>query len=156
MPNVTSVSGLSLDQRIAGADDRLEPVDRLDDVVGREDADHRLRVAPGEHRRAEADGVERVAPARLAEELLRAKPGQRPCGWPRRAIAPAQTKHRSGGSSPSSRSTAISSRLRPPINGNQLFGQRGAAHGPQPRARTAGDNHGISHGKSRLVVHNDG
>ena len=70
--------GMLLDQRIARADDRLEPIDRLDDVVGGEDADDRLGIAPGEHGGAEPDGVERVAPARLAEELVRAKLRQRP------------------------------------------------------------------------------
>ena len=130
--------GMLLDQRIAGVDDRLELIDRLDDVVGGEDADGRLRVAPGENGRAEADGVERVAPARLAQELLRAASWGSARGSPPRATAPAQTKHRSAGSSPSSRSTAISSRLRPPMKGINCFGSAarliGQSRVPEPPA----------------------
>ena len=130
--------GMPLDNGISGIDNRTELIDRLDDVIGREDADSRLGVAAGKNRRAESDGVERVAPARLAEKLPRAKPGQAPERSPRRAICPAQTKHRSGGSSPSSRPTAISSRLRPPISGINCFGSAarlmGQSRVPEPPA----------------------
>ena len=70
--------GTLFNQGIAGIDDGPESIDRLDHVVGGENADGRLRVAPGEDGCAEADRVERVAAARLAQELIRAKLRQRP------------------------------------------------------------------------------
>ena len=83
-------------------DDLLEAIDGADEMVGREDGDHRVRVVPGDHGRPETDGIERVAAGRLAEELLWAQPGdgvedRRAC------FSPAQMKRRSAGISPSSR-----------------------------------------------------
>ena len=51
-------------------DDLLEAIDGVDEVVGREDGDHRLRVVFGNHGRAKTDSVHRVAAGRLAEETL--------------------------------------------------------------------------------------
>ena len=75
MPKVTSVSGWLLGHFESLGDDLLEAIDGADEMVGREDGDHRVRVVLGDHGRAETDGVDRVAAGRLAEELFLGQPG---------------------------------------------------------------------------------
>ena len=128
---------MPLDDRISGINNRSKPIDRLDDVVGGENAHRRFRIVPGKNRGAQANRVERIAPARFADEL----PGPN-CGNARPIASacdcPAQTKRRCGGSSPASRSTAISNRLRPWMKGINCFGSAvrliGQSRVPDPPA----------------------
>ena len=145
MPKVTSVSGCARPAR-SRRDDFAETVDRLDDVVGGEDGD---------------DGVADRAAASTAAPKPTALSVSRPHGSPRNCSRASRGKRRadrpracdSAGADEavgrraqaSSRATAISSRLRPPMNGINCLGSAGAAHRPQPRARAAGDDQCVSH-----------
>ena len=62
--------GVLLDEVKAVPHDGLEPVDRLDEVVGGEDRNRGVGIPLGEHGRDVADGVERVAPLRLGEVVV--------------------------------------------------------------------------------------
>ena len=117
---------------------------RLDDMVGGEHRDHRIRVAGRDGGGGESDGVERVAPGGFAEKLLGGKPVERGGDGLRMAQARADV------------AVFCGDKTLQPVEGeleqtfsaderDELFWQLGAAHRPQPRARTASNNQRVSH-----------
>ena len=136
--------GAALDQFKALGDDPLKLGPGFDEMVGREDADHGLGILGGQHGRAQAHRVERIAAHRLAEELRALQAGKR-----RQDRLPMLLSGTDiaipGGDHPfepleGDRQQALAAEER-----NQLLGQLGTAHGPQPRARPARDNQCITH-----------
>ena len=133
-----------LRQRESLLNDLAEAIDGADNMVGREDGDHGVWIVAADHRRAQTNGIERVAARRLAEELRRLQ--TRYCGQDRlgmffaRADIAALGRHEPFEPLVGDFQQAFAFDKR-----DELFRQGLAAHRPQPRARTAGENQCVSH-----------
>ena len=134
MPKVTSV---------AVVDDFQELVDGFNNVVGGEDGDDGLGIAPGDDGGAVADGVEGVAPGRFAQKLF---------PWQTEGVADQVGMSLAGADIPvfggNEPFEAIKSKLEKAFavdERDELFGQAGPAHGPKAGTGTAGDDQCISH-----------
>ena len=130
-------------------------VDRLDQMVGREHGDHRLGVLLAGNHRRQAHRRQRVAPLRLAKDLLVAKARHGPANRP--AVLLTRRDQPTLGIDqvvePIRRN--LQKRLAPD-QPDQLLGKTVARHRPKPSPGTARKNHSVSHSRSTTGVHHAG
>ena len=123
--------GVLLHQRVPVGHNALEFINGLDQVVGGEDGDHRLGVAPGNHRRAVPGDVDGVAADRLPQVAIITPSRQRAQDRFALRLARADVPPL-GRNQPFQARSGAFQQAAAANERDQLLGQRVPAHGPEP------------------------